>query len=476
MNATELAFAGIARQAQLIRDRTVSSRELTELYLERIERLDPSLNAFRVVMAEPALAEADRADSRRGSGEELPLLGVPIAIKDGVDVRGEITTHGTACFDRPEPEDADMVRRLRDAGAVILGKTKLPELAIHGFTESKTWGATRNPWSGDRTPGGSSGGSAAAVAAGLIGAASGSDGAGSIRIPATNCGLFGLKPQRGRISLSPDVYVDRGLHWHGLSVNGCLTRTVLDTALYLEVTAGASREDPAPPPAPPRPYTEAARTSPERLRIAWSDQAPRLIAPPVKLADPSVRALEEMAGLLGSLGHAVARRDPDFGWVGNQVSALYLKGIREDVRRTPNPDRLEARTRGIGRLGAAYSGPLTARARRLTAGYAERVNRLFDDHDVFMTLVSRVPPVAVGHWDGKGAVRTVVGMSRVYPYNVVWNYLGNPAASIPAGFTPDGLPLSVQLVAPPNREDLLISLAAQLEAERRWADHRPPIS
>jgi amidase len=474
MDATELAFAGIARQAELIRDRTVSSRELTELYLERIERLDPMLNAFRRVMAEQALVEADRADSRHGSGEDLPLLGVPIAIKDAVNVRGEITTHGTACFDRPESEDADMVRRLRGAGAVILGKTNLPELVIHGFTESKTWGATRSPWSVDRTTGGSSGGSGAAVAAGLIGAASASDGAGSIRIPATNCGLFGLKPQRGRISLSDDHYVDRGLHWHGMSVNGCLTRTVLDTALYLDVTAGPSREDPAPPPVPPRPYIEAARTRPERLRIAWSHQAPRLIAPPVKLADSNLRALEDMAGLLGSLGHAVVRRDPEFGWVGNQVTALYLGGIREDVRRTPHPDRLEARTRAIGRLGAAYSGPLTARARRLIAGYAERINRLFDDHHVLMTLVSRVPPVAVGRWDGKGSLRTVVGMSRVYPYNVVWNYLGNPAASVPAGFTADGLPLSVQLVAPPNREDLLISLAAQLEAELGWAERRPP--
>jgi amidase len=476
MDATELAFAGIARQAELIRDRAVSSRELAELYLERIERLDPTLNAFRVVMVEEALAEADRADSRRGSGEDLPLLGVPIAIKDAVDVRGEITTHGTACFKRPQLDDADMVRRLRDAGAVILGKTNLPELAIHGFTESKTWGATRNPWSVDRTPGGSSGGSGAAVAAGLIGAGSASDGAGSIRIPAANCGLFGLKPQRGRISLSRDVYVDRGLHWHGLSVNGCVTRTVLDTALYLEVTAGPSADDPAPPPPPERSFTEAARTRPERLRIAWSYHAPRLIAPPVKLADANLQVLEDMAGLLGSLGHAVVRRDPDFGWVGTQVTALYLGGIREDVRRTPDPDRLEARTRAIGRLGAAYSGPLTARARRLTARYAEGINRLFDDHDILMTLVSRVPPVPVGRWDGQGSLRTVVGMSRVYPYNVVWNYLGNPAASVPAGFTSEGLPLSVQLVAPPNREDLLISLAAQLEAELHWAERRPPVS
>jgi amidase len=475
MDAADLAFAGIARQAELIREGIVSSRELVELCLDRINRLDPKLNAFRTVIAEQALAEADRADERRGSDEELPLLGVPIAIKDGVDVRGEISTHGTACFERPVPEDADMVRRLRNAGAVILGKTKLPELAIHGFTESKTWGATRNPWNLGRTPGGSSGGSGAAVAAGLVGAASGSDGAGSIRIPATNCGLFGLKPQRGRISLAPDAYVERGEHWHGLSVNGCLTRTVLDTALYLAVTATPAAEDPDPPPPPARSYLEAARDAPGRLRIAWSDRPPRLVAPSFELAEPNRHALEETAALLGSLGHSVAHRDPDFGAVGDQVTALYLNGIREDVRRTPNRERLEARTRAYARFGAPYSGPLVRRARRLRRRYAERILRIFDDHDVLLTPISPFPPVAVGHWDGRDAFRTLLGQSRVYPYEVVWNYLGNPAASLPAGFTPDGLPLSVQLVAPPNREDLLLSLAAQLEAERRWSDRRPPV-
>jgi amidase len=475
MDAAELAFAGIARQAELIRDGTVSARELTELCLERIARIDPTIGAFRVVMAEKAVAEADRADSRRASGEDLPLLGVPIAIKDGVDVRGEVTAHGTACFERPEPDDADMVRRLRDAGAVIIGKTHLPELAIHGYTESETWGATRNPWNTQRTPGGSSGGSGAAVAAGLAGAASGSDGAGSIRHPAANCGLVGLKPQRGRISLSPDIYVERGEHWHGLSVNGCLTRTVLDTALYLDVTAGPAGEDPDPPPPPGRPYLEAARQAPGRLRIAWSDRPPRLIAPPFELAEPNRRALEETAALLGSLGHSVARRDPDFGAVGDQVTALYLNGIRRDVARTPNRERLEARTRALARFGAPYSGPLVRRARRLRSLYGERIFRIFDDHDVLLTPISPFPPVAIGHWDGRNALRTLVGESRVYPYQVVWNYLGNPAAALPAGFTADGLPLSVQLVVPPNREDLLISLAAQLEAERAWAESRPAL-
>jgi amidase len=471
MDPAELAFAGIARQAELVRAGEVSSRELVELCLDRIERLDPKLNSFRVVMADKALAEADAADKRRASGDELALLGVPVAIKDGVDVAGELTTQGTDAFDAPAGEDAEVVKRLRAAGAVIIGKTLLPELAIYGFTESKTWGVTRNPWDLERTTGGSSGGSGAAVAAGLVGAASASDGAGSIRIPASNCGLFGLKPQRGRISLAPDRE-----HWHGLSVNGCLTRHVLDTALYLDVTAGAAPGDADTPPPPPRSFVEAARARPERLRIAWSLKPPRLLAPPAKLAGPNRRAVEDTVALLRSLGHRLERRDPDYGLVGNQFTALFLGGIRDEVRKVPRPERLEPRTRGFRRLGAAYTGRVIRRARRLAAHHAERINRLFDDHDVLLTLASGAPPVEVGRWDGLGTLRTVLGMSTVYPYTGVWNATGQPAAAVPAGFTRDGLPLSVQLVTRPNDEATLLSLAAEIEAERPWADATPPVS
>jgi amidase len=234
MDASELAFAGIARQAELIRDRAVSARELTDLYLERIERLDPELNCFAKVLPERARADADDADRRVAAGEEAPLLGVPIALKDEVDLEGEVTSHGTRGWDEPAADDAEQVKRLRGAGAVVLGKTTLPELAACGFTETEAWGITRNPWDTDRTPGGSSGGSGAAVAAGLVGAASASDGAGSIRIPATNCGLFGLKPQRGRITLSPERE-----HWYGMSVTGCLARRVIDTALWARRRRGS---------------------------------------------------------------------------------------------------------------------------------------------------------------------------------------------------------------------------------------------
>jgi amidase len=475
VDSAELAFAGITRQADLVRSGEVSSRELVETYLERIERIDPQLNSFRVVLGESALEEADEADRRRSQGEELPLLGVPLAVKDTVDLRGELTSHGTGCFDAPADADAHMLTRLREAGAVIIGKTNLPELAIYGFTESKTWGATRNPWDTERTTGGSSGGSGAAVAAGLVGAASGSDGAGSIRIPAANCGVFGLKPQRGRVPMTPDPYVQNSEHWHGLSVNGVLTRSVADTALYLDLTAGAVPGKWQAPPPPERSFTESATTPPGRLRIACSLDPPRLLAPSYAADGANRRAFGEMRELLSSLGHDVVDSAPDFGGVGNAFSPLYLGGIRQDIRRTPHPERLESRTRGFAVLGAPYRGRLAASAKRATAKHAERINRVFDEHDVFMTLISPVRPVEVGRWEGRGALRTVVGMSRVYPYTGVWNYLGNPAASVPAGIAEDGLPLAVQLVGRPEDEGTLLSLAAQIEAERPWAGERPPL-
>src|SRR4029077_251356 len=199
MDATDLAYAGAARQARLIAAGEVSAREVVRATLDRIDRLDPQLNAYRVVFAERALAEADQADARRRAGDSRPLLGVPVAIKDDTDVAGEATARGTDASDlTPRPRDAEVVRRLRAAGAVVVGKTNVPELMIWPFTETPSFGVTRNPWALDRTPGGSSGGSGAAAAAGLCGVALGTDGAGSIRIPAAFCGLFGLKPQSGR--------------------------------------------------------------------------------------------------------------------------------------------------------------------------------------------------------------------------------------------------------------------------------------
>ncbi|HET7508359.1 MAG TPA: amidase family protein, partial [Solirubrobacterales bacterium] len=263
----ELAFVGAARQAEMVRGGEVSPKELVQLSLDRIARLDPELNSFRKVFAEKALLEAEQAEARVAAGEERPLLGVPIAIKDEVDVVGEVNTHGTDGFSEPAKADSEMVRRLREAGAIIVGLTLLPELAICGFTESATYGVTRNPWNPQRTPGGSSGGSAAAVAAGLVPIASAGDGAGSIRIPAASCGLFGIKPSRGRASLAP---LTEG--WRGMAVLGSVSRNVLDSALWLDIISGGSSEAEAPAP-PDRPFVESAQTPPGKLRIAYSTLA-----------------------------------------------------------------------------------------------------------------------------------------------------------------------------------------------------------
>src|SRR6478672_12436577 len=306
MNGDELAFVGAARQAEMVRAGEVSPKELVQLSLDRIAKLDPELSSCRKVFAEKALLEAEQAEARIKAGEERALLGVPIAIKDEVDVVGEVNLHGTDAFTEPATADCEMVRRLREAGAIVIGLTLLPELAICGFTESATYGVTRNPWNPQRTPGGSSGGSGAAVAAGLVPIASAGDGAGSIRIPAACCGLFGLKPSRGRISLAPNIE-----GWHGLAVEGCLSRSVLDTALWLDVVSGGSSEAEAPP-LPDRPFVEAAQTPPGKLKVAWSTLPPRAAAPPT-VDNNAKGAVADAVELLSGLGHEVAQRDPKWG-------------------------------------------------------------------------------------------------------------------------------------------------------------------
>jgi amidase len=461
----DLAFAGIARQAELIRDGAVSSRELVELYLGRIERLDPQLNSYRVVMAERALAEADQADSRRAGGDARPLLGVPIAIKDNVDVAGELTGNGTGCATKRATDDAELVKRLRTAGCVILGKTNLPELAITGTTEGPAFGVTRNPWNTDRTPGGSSGGSGAAVAAGLAAGAHATDGAGSIRIPAACCHLFGLKPQRGRVPLAPDEE-----HWHGLSVAGAVTRTVADNALFLDAVAGPGPAPGGPPPHD-RSFAEMAAAAPGRLKIAVSLRPPFLS----RVSAESRHAIDQMAGLLRALGHKVEHVEPPLTDWPTEVLPRYLKGIQQEAERSPAPGRLQRRTRGFARLGSLIPRAALDRALRIEGQVAERYNRVLADRDVLMTPVMTTPLPLADQWEGLGALRTLIEMTMVYPYNVIWNATGQPAAAVPAGFTEDGLPLSVQLIAPSRREDVLLSLAAQIESETRWPDSRPPL-
>lgn len=467
MDGEDLAFAGVAGQAELVRRGEVSVRELVENTLERIERLGPRLNCFSKVLAEQALSDADRAQERLSAGEQAPLLGVPVAVKDNTPIAGELTSHGTGAVTVPAAADSEVVRRLRAAGAVIVAKTTMPELAMWGhFTESRTWGITRNPWSLARSPGGSSGGSAAAVAAGLVAGALGSDGGASIRVPAAMCGIFGLKPQRGRISMMPDRE-----HWHGLTVFGGLARSVLDVAIFDDALIGPADGDRDRPPPPEGTFAQAARREPGRLRIAVSTKA----SLPVRVSSEARTTVEQTAELLRSLGHEVREHDPRWGQLLPPIMARYLCGIHDDAARLDHPEHLERRTRAFVRFGTLLRGRPLRRSREREAVIRARLHAVFDDHDVLLTPVTAQAPPLAGRWQGKGALATFDGGRPYVCYTAAWNYTGQPAAAIPAGFDDDGLPLAVQLVGRQDGETALISLAAQLEAARPWIDARPSL-
>lgn len=466
MDARELAFAGAAVQARMLADGDVTAPELLEVYLDRIASLDSELRCYRVVLTDSARYEAAVAQERLDAGERLPLLGVPIAVKDDVDVAGEVTAYGSGGHGPAATADAEVVRRLRAAGAVIIGKTNTPELMMFSYTESLAFGATRNPWDLTRTPGGSSGGSAAAVAAGLAPLALGSDGGGSIRIPAIWCGLFGLKPQRDRISLEPHDDA-----WYGLSANGPLARSVLDAAVFLEATATGSAE-----PGAEGEFVAAAGRPPGRLRIALSTKVPTPL--PVRVGKAQLAAVEEAGALLRELGHEVIHADPEYPPAAILANYLprYLRGISDDADALAHPELMEARTRNIARLGSFFSDRRMAALAAAEPALSARIQAIFDDVDVVVTPGNAAGPSRIGAYQHRGAVSTLLLVAQRVPYQQIWNLTGQPVAAVPWDFDGDRLPLAVQLVGRPDDEATLLSLSAQIEAARPWAHRRPPLS
>jgi amidase len=459
----DLAFSGPGALAEQVREGEVHPRELVELYLRRIESLDQSINAFRVTMPEEALAAAESVP------RDGPLAGVPIAVKDDLQVTGQVATRGSRSYGPLARSDAEAVRRLRAAGAISIGITNVPELMIFPWTASDANGITRNPWNLERTPGGSSGGSAAAVAAGMVPAATGSDGGGSIRIPAACCALVGMKPTRGRVSTQP---APDG--WLGLNVFGALARTVRDSALMLDVMHGAVPGDAHSAPQFDGSYVQAASREPGRLRIALSRKIPPgLIAP---VSRDQRQAWESTGELLQQLGHQVVERHPAYGMAALEFTQMWTRGIYEDSLTVPDRSLLERSTRQMAAFGRTV---VPARRRdKLLAKRGEtsaRILSLWQEVDVLLTPgLARTAIKAEGGY-GRAAPIAFDRAGRFTPFTPAFNITGQPAISLPAGFGADGLPLSVQLVGRPGAEDVLYSLAGQLEAARPWAAERPPV-
>ena len=467
--SAELAWAGVAAHARMVAAGEVSARELVEASLQRIEASAQTLNAFRCVRAEGARADAAEADRRRARGERAPLQGVPVAIKDDVDMAGEESRFGCPGSFAPRAADCESVRRLKQAGAVIVGKTNTPELGQWPFTESRAHGATRNPWSLEHTPGGSSGGAAAAVAAGLVGAAVGSDGAGSVRIPAAWTSLVGIKPQRGRVSTWPEPEA-----FNGMTCIGPLTRTVADAALMLDVLSGPHPGDRHRPPPPAEPYATAATRAPGRLRIGLSLRIPFSLAP-AKLDGRVRAAVERIAGVLRALGHEVVREDPPYRLIGLTFVPRSTAGLNEWVERVPDPTQLDPRTLHNARMGRFLGGPVLALAKALERPLQRQVGRIFKRVDVVLAPTTAKPPERIGAIDGLGHWDTDKAVVGACPYAWPWNVLGWPGVNVPAGLTAEGLPLGASLLGPANSEPRLISLAAQLERAEGWQERRPPL-
>lgn len=464
----DLAAASAVELAELVRRREVSPVELVDLYASRIEEHNPQLGAYLTLALEGAREDARRIESAAAAGAELPpFAGVPISIKDLNDTAGIRTTHGCAAFsDRVPSTDAGVVQRIRRAGFVVLGKTNTPEFGTSPWTEPDGYPPARNPWDLDRTPGGSSGGAAAAVAASLCPVAQGSDGGGSIRIPASCCGLYGIKPSRGRVSGAPGSQ-------SFLSQAGPLAWTVADAAAFLDTVSGYEAGDAWWAPSPGGLFSAEVGAPPGRMRIAFTT------APPsgAHVAPGNSEAAEAAARLLADLGHEVDADAPP-PWPESLAGDFGTAWMVRTASYEPMPplEELGPLNRRLVELGREIRAPDYERSLRRIQRAARSLVAFFDTYDVLLTPTVALPPPRIGEYkDPAEPLSEFTGAGNFVPFTPPWNTTGQPAVSVPLATDDHGLPVGVQLVGQPAGEAALIRLSAQLEEASPWIARRPPI-
>jgi amidase len=471
----DLLFRAAGELAALVRSGQVGARELVATSLERIDELQPQINAFTHVAYESALATAAEIDA----GDPRPFAGVPIAIKDNRPVKGMPLTMCSDLYGDFVPDhDAFLVRRLRAAGFVIVGKTALPEMGILPTTESRRNGPTRNPWALDRTPGGSSGGAAAAVAAGMVPIAHGNDGGGSTRIPAACCGLVGVKPARGRISPGPDS----GQSF--FSADGVLSRTVAETAQLLDLIEGYEPGDANWAPPPPGSYAQLAQREPGRMRIGLALNSP---LEGVALDPVSEQAVRDAAALLESLGHELEEIEPPWSGLdllpdfmrtfGPMVSTGTMIGGRIAGREASRED-VEPLTWAMWERARTQDTMAYLSAQGHLESVARSIITFLQPYDALLLPTLAQRPVPIGEINGNqpDPWESQRRAGHFTPYTAIVNVTGLPAISLPLYHGEDGLPTAIQLVGPPAREDMLLSLSTQLERAQPWADRQPPLA
>jgi amidase len=471
----EYAWMDATTMAELVRDKEVKSIELVEAAIERVERLNPTLNAVITPMYDIA-REAARAELPQGH-----FTGVPFLLKDILATYAGVPMAWGSAFtkDYVPDRDSELVVRQKRAGLITIGKTNTPEFGILPTTEPHAFGPSRNPWNTERTTGGSSGGSSAAVAAGIVPMAHANDGGGSIRIPASCCGLFGLKPTRARNPMGPAVGDVMG----GLAVEHCVSRSVRDSAALLDATSGPDIGDPYWAPPPERPYLEEVGTPPRQLHIGFTTQSQT--GSPVH--EDCVKAVLDAAKLCEELGHQVDEFNPDIdgqAMVGPFITAWSagcswtVDGMALVTGKEPTEDQFEILTWALYNMGREQSASAYLMAVTALQALSRQVAHMFVDFDIWLTPTLAEPPVPLGTFESPPD-NPIYGLMRsadFVPFTPICNVTGQPAMNVPLYWNEEGLPVGTHFIAHFGDEATLFRLAAQLEEARSWADRRPPVS